>query len=87
MRRTTYEQFDMVALLTTRNVNWMIDLPGHTPDPKGVWSVVCAFPSTGTLLVQKGNALAKVPASDVTKLANYDLKKVFKALEGSDEQE
>lgn len=81
MKRTTFEQFDVVSLITTKNVKWMMDLPGRVPDPDGPWTIVCTYPQSGLLLIQKGTALCRVPASDIRKLANYDVQGVFENLD------
>lgn len=81
MKRTTFEQFDIVRITTTRNVKWLMDLPGQVPDPNGLWSIVCTYPKSGEILIQKQTALARIPISDVVKVANYSLDKVFEKLE------
>jgi hypothetical protein len=81
MKRTTFEQFDAVNLITTKNVKWLNDHPGRMPDPDGVWSIVCTYPSSGELMLQKESALIRIPASDVRKIANYDVSKVFNKLD------
>ena len=83
MKRTTFEQFDLVQITTTRRVKWMIDTPGNTPDPNGIWSIVCSYPSSGLLLIQKGTALARIPASDIKRIANYNIINVFDKIEES----
>lgn len=81
MKRTTFEQFDVVYLTTTKNVQWMIDLPGRIPDPDGPWTIVCTYSSSGRLLIQKDTALCLVPASDIKKVANYNVQEVFQKLD------
>jgi len=81
MKRTTFQQFDLVRILTTRNVQWRCDTPGTVTDPKGAWSVVATMPSKGCLLIQKENALAEIPASDVKRVANFDVETVFEKIE------
>ena len=83
MKRSTFEQFDLVKLNTTRRVKWMMDVSGDTPDPSGAWTIVCLYPKNGMLLIQKGSALVRIPASDVTKVANYDIESVFDKLSES----
>lgn len=75
-KRTTFQQFDIVQIITTRNVEWRMDVEGNT-DPNGLWSIVAAYPKSGNLLIQKGTALALIPASDIRKVANYDVETVF----------
>ena len=86
MKRTTYERFDLVSLVTTKNVKWLIDLPGKMPDPKGAWSIICIFPKSYELLLQKDSALIRAPISDVRKIANYEIGKVFEELENLNER-
>ena len=81
MKRTTFQQFDVVQILTTRNVEWRCDDKGSRTDPNGIWTIVAAYPSSGILLIQKENALARIPASDIKKVANYDLEKVFQEVD------
>lgn len=80
MKRTTFQQFDVVQILTTRNVEWRCDSPGVKTDPNGNWSIVGTMPSEGSLLIQKDTALAKIPASDVRRVANYDVETVFEKI-------
>ncbi|MCK9281686.1 MAG: hypothetical protein M0P71_13755 [Melioribacteraceae bacterium] len=81
MLRTTYERFDIVSILTTKGIKWMSDLPGKYPDPNGPWTIVCTFPESGSVLIQKNTTLAKIPASDIIKIANYGLDNVFKKIQ------
>lgn len=83
MKRSTFEQFDMVRITTTRNVEWMIDVPGKIPDPNGIWSIICTYPQTGELLIQKDTAIIKIPVIDVIKVANFSVGTVFDKLEKS----
>lgn len=83
MKRTTYERFDVVAILTTKRVTWMTDLPGTIPKVEGYWNIIGCFPKDGTLLISKGTAICRIPASDIIKIANYDLNNVFKKLENT----
>jgi len=81
MKRTTYQQFDLVRIITTRNVQWRCDTPGTVTDPAGIWSIVVTMPSKGCLLIQKDSALAEIPASDVERVANFDIETVFEKIE------
>lgn len=82
MKRNTFEQFDLVKIITTKHVEWMIDVTG-TPDPNGIWSIVCLYPKNGNVLIQKESALVKIPASDLAKVANYNIESVFDKLKES----
>lgn len=59
-------------------------MPGKYPDPNGSWTIVCTFPESGTLLIQKETALAKIPAADVIKVANYGIENVFKKIDNKE---
>lgn len=83
MRRTTYERFDIVAIITTKNVTWMTDVPGTLPMVEGYWQIIGCFPKTGLLLISKGTAMCKIPAADIRKIANYELRSVFNKLENT----
>ena len=76
-KRTTFQQFDIVQIITTRNVEWRSDVEGSNADPNGNWSIVTVYPESGRLLIQKETALALIPASDIRKIANYDVEAVF----------
>ena len=85
-KRTTFQQFDIVQIITTRNVEWRTDVEGSSTDPNGNWSIVAAYPDSGKLLIQKSTALALIPASDIRKVANYDIEAVFKKNEEINEK-
>jgi hypothetical protein len=83
MKRTTFERFDLVSISTTQGVKWMVDLPGKLTKPEGIWSIICTLPKSGRLLLQKGTALILIPASDVRKVANYEVGQIFDKLDDS----
>lgn len=83
MKRTTYERFDVVAILTTKNVTFRTDLPGTDTKIDGYWHIIGCFPKSGTLLISKGTGMCIIPAADVVKVANYELQHVFKKLENT----
>lgn len=78
--RHTFEQFDIVTIITTLGVRWMVDHPGADPKPDGNWSVVCCFPESGELLLSKDTTTCRIPIANVKKIANYDVVKVFKKI-------
>lgn len=81
MKRSTFQQFDVVQILTTRRVKWRCDIPGTKTDPNGNWTIVYTIPQSGELMIQKGTAMARIPASDVKKIANYDVESVFEKID------
>ena len=68
---TKFKIFDQVRIITTRRVNYLSAPPGSNVSPKGIWQVSCAIQSD--LLLIKGNAIIRIPASDVLKIADYDV--------------
>lgn len=84
--RKTYERFDLVSIITTRNVKYLNDVFGKMPDPNGVWTVVCTFPKNGDLLIQKERAVVRIPASNIRRIGSYDPQRVFDNLEKLNER-
>lgn len=74
----TYARFDIVKLLTTRNVNYLSAPPGTKVSPHGTWQVAGAVGDD--LLCVKGSATIRIPASDVLKVVGYDLEPLYKQL-------
>jgi hypothetical protein len=70
----TFNRFDQVKLLTTKNVKYLSAPPGTNLDPRGVWQVSAAV--DGELLLVKNNIVIKIPTSDVLKVVEYDLSKM-----------
>jgi hypothetical protein len=70
----TFNRFDQVKLLTTKNVKYLSAPPGTSLDPKGVWQVSAAV--DGELLLIKNNIVIKIPTSDVLKVVEYNLSKM-----------
>ena len=79
MESTTFGRFDQVRLLSTKNVSYLSVPSGETASPKGIWSVVATV-EDGKLLLAKNNAVIKIPASDVLKIAEYDLSELISRL-------
>lgn len=68
---TKFKMFDQVMLVTTRNVHYLSAPPGSNVSPKGIWQVSGAVDTD--LLLVKGNATIKIPATDVLKVVDYDV--------------
>ena len=58
-----FVQGDQVRLLTTRRVSYISHPPGEPTDPGGVWTVAAGV--GGDLLLSKGLAIVRIPASDI----------------------
>lgn len=63
-------QLDRVQILTTRNVRYRSDRPGHKADPHGFWSVIGFVGKEA--LIAKGTALVRIPIEDIRKVGEYD---------------
>ena len=68
---TKFSRFDQVQIVTTKNVSYLSAPPGSVVSPKGVWQVSAAIGND--LLLIKGNAIVKIPASDVLKVVDYNI--------------
>jgi hypothetical protein len=73
-----YNRFDQVRLLTTRNVKYLSSPPGQEITPDGLWQVVAAV--DGDLLLAKNSCIIRIPATDVLKVAEYDINNLIKKL-------
>lgn len=65
------KQFDVVQIITTKKIRFVSGPPGHATNPHGNWSVV-GFMGPD-VIIAKDSTIAKVPVSDVRKIANYDM--------------
>jgi hypothetical protein len=72
-------RFDQIRILTTKNITYVSAPPGTEITPDGIWSVA-AIIGQNDLLCAKNNILVKVPISDVLKIGQYDLQKIFDKL-------
>lgn len=69
-----YKQFDQVHLRTVRNVKYLSAPPGTKATPKGVWSVATVVEND--LILVKHNVTIRIPASDVLKIADYNVNEI-----------
>jgi len=73
-----FKQFDIVSIKTSKNVPWMSKPKGSEINPHGKWSVVG---SQGVFLILcKEGVLIKIPFTDVEKLADYNIEKLFEEI-------
>ena len=71
-----FKQFDIIRIITTKNVTWMSKPEGMgNVDPNGKWSVVGSLGIY--LLVCRNSVLIKIPYDDVEKIADYNIEKLF----------
>ena len=71
-----FQRFDQVNLRTTKNVKYLSAPPGTKVAPDGAWSVVAVVGDD--LLVVKRTAIIRIPATDVLKVASYDINEITK---------
>lgn len=71
-------RFDQVQLLSTKNINYLSAPPGTEINPKGSWSVAATVGDE--LLLVKSNVVIRIPASDVLKIASYDITRITSRL-------
>jgi len=66
-----FNQFDVVRLLTVRNIRFVSGPAGRITSPQGEWSVVGFV--DGEALLAKQTTIIRVPVTDITIVARYDL--------------
>lgn len=63
------KQFDIVRILTVKNIHFMSGPPGKPTDPNGYWSVVGFIGSD--IVIAKDQTIVRAPLSAVSKVAAY----------------
>lgn len=64
------KQFDIVRILSTKNIKFLSGPPGNPASPQGEWSVV-GFVATD-VIIAKDQTIVRAPLSAVTKIASYN---------------
>ena len=67
-----WRRFDIVQLITTKNIKFLSGPKGYPANPKGNWSVVGNFSGKPDLVIAKEETIAVVPITDVRKIGTYD---------------
>ena len=75
-----WQRFDIVQLLTTKNITYLSGPPGRPADPQGNWSVVGNLPGKAQLLLAKDETLIAVSIMDVRKVGSYNLDKAIESI-------
>jgi hypothetical protein len=70
----TINQFDVVRLITSKNVRYLSGPTGRATSPQGEWSVVGFV--DGEALLAKQTTIIKVPISDIAIIASYDINNI-----------
>ena len=79
-----FKQFDMVQLITTKNITYRSGPPHANVSPHGSWSVIGNIGEE--LILSKDATVIKVPYQDVRKVASYDIDKLLGASNGKKDQ-
>jgi len=75
-----YNQLDKVVIKTTKDVHFMSGPAGRPADPRGEWSVV-GFQGNDTIVLAKDSIIISTKISNVRRIMQYDVEKVFKELD------
>ena len=73
-----YSRFDQVKIITTRNVKYLSSPPDQQVTPDGIWQVAAAVGND--LLLAKNSCIVRIPATDVLKIAEYDIQSLINKL-------
>lgn len=71
-------RFDLVGIVTVKNVVWVSGPAGRPANPHGRWSVVGNIGDK--LLLSKDETIIQIPVGDVYKLADYSIEKVIEGI-------
>jgi len=79
------KQFDIVKILSVKNIRFVSGPPGKRAAPQGYWSVVGFIGSD--ILIAKDETIVRAPLSAVSKVAAFDknvteLKRIKEAFHG-----
>ena len=69
------KQYDIVQIITTKNIRYLSGPTGMTTDPHGNWSVVGFIKADA--LVAKDSTLVRVPVVDLRKVASMSTVKFY----------
>lgn len=76
-----FRQFDIIRIITTKNIKYLATPDGVDVSPHGEWSII-AIVGGKEALVCKDGATCKVPLSDVELIAEYNLENLLEKLNG-----
>jgi len=71
-----YQLFDIVYILSTKDVSWLSAPKGHPCSPHGYWNIV-AIRGDGKFVLSKDGTVIVTSMNNIKKVANYDLEQVF----------
>jgi len=73
-------QFDKIKLRTTKNIRYLSAPPNEMPSPHGIWTVVANI--NKDLLICKGDAICRVPVSDVVIAGRSEIDRILERIDG-----
>lgn len=65
------KQFDIVRILSTKNIKFLSGPPGKSVSPQGDWSII-GFVSDD-VLIAKDETVVRAPISSVVKVGSFDV--------------
>lgn len=71
-----YQLFDVVYILSTKDVEWMSAPRGRPTSPKGYWNIV-AIRNDGKFVLSKEETVIITTMNNIKRVASYDLDRVF----------
>ena len=73
--QTQIKRFDLVRLLTIKNVKYVSGPAGRAASPQGVWSVIG---NVGVMIfLAKEDTVIEIPIIDIVKIADYSVERVL----------
>lgn len=75
-----FKLFDVVYILSTKEVTWLSGPQGKPAKPDGYWYIV-AIRGDGKIVLSKDETVIVTDMMNIRKVGSYDLDKVFKKLE------
>lgn len=80
LRESMFKQNDIVRLLRIDRVKYLSGPKCRPASPKGEWVIVGGLEREQDLVLAKDATIIRIPISDVTKIADYDLDVVIEAV-------
>lgn len=77
-----YQLFDLVYILSTKDVSWLSAPRGSPSSPKGYWCIT-AIRRDGKFVLTKEDTTIITTMANIKKVANYDLQRVFNKIKNA----
>ena len=69
------KQFDLIQIITSKNVKYLSAVKDKVPSPHGNWSIV-GFVG-GDVIISRDKAIVRLPVSDVKLVGKWEPSKLF----------